>query len=160
MHAWRLATRPFAETLDGGGNRERGARWNSGGGRGVVYCSENLATCVLEALVNFGPAQRRKLPPNFRQVLLDIPDDAGVEELTAQDLPDDPDAVDESGRTWTQARGDRWLRAGRALVMRVPSLVVPVERNLLLDPQHPEMKRVRIVANEPFRFDDRLAHRR
>lgn len=42
-----------------------GARWNSGRGRGVVYASLNVATCVLETFVHFGPRLRAKLPGNF-----------------------------------------------------------------------------------------------
>jgi RES domain-containing protein len=48
MIVWRLAPRRHARNLDGAGNRDRGARWNSGRGHGVVYASLNVATCVLE----------------------------------------------------------------------------------------------------------------
>jgi RES domain-containing protein len=59
---WRLAPRRHARSLDGAGNRDRGARWNSGRGRGAVYTSLNVAICVLETLVHFGPTLRAKFP--------------------------------------------------------------------------------------------------
>ncbi|MDF1523596.1 MAG: hypothetical protein P1P87_12385, partial [Trueperaceae bacterium] len=40
--------------------------------------------------------------------------------------------------------------------LSVPSVLVPQERNLLLDPTHPRFAEVRIAAPQPFRFDDRL----
>jgi RES domain-containing protein len=38
----------------------------------------------------------------------------------------------------------------------VPSAVIQVDRNVLLNPRHPDLTRVRIVGNEPFSFDTRL----
>jgi RES domain-containing protein len=62
---WRLAPRRHATNLDGAGNPDTGARWNSGRGRGVVYTSLNVATCVLETFVHFGPTLRARLPENL-----------------------------------------------------------------------------------------------
>jgi RES domain-containing protein len=56
----------------------------------------------------------------------------------------------------TQAIGTAWLMGTTSVGLRVPSTVVPVESNVLLNPRHPEMNRVRILRNEPFRFDSRL----
>jgi RES domain-containing protein len=56
----------------------------------------------------------------------------------------------------TQAIGTAWLMGTTSVGLRVPSTVVPVESNVLLNPRHPEMKKVRILRNEPFRFDSRL----
>jgi hypothetical protein len=41
-------------------------------------------------------------------------------------------------------------------VLRVPSILVPGESNLLLNPQHPQFKRLKISKPEPFDFDGRL----
>ncbi|MBI2497892.1 MAG: RES domain-containing protein, partial [Opitutae bacterium] len=41
--------------------------------------------------------------------------------------------------------------------LRVPSVVVPGEFNYLLNPAHPDFKRVKIGKPEPFSFDPRLA---
>ena len=144
---WRLADPRFAMDLEGSGNRRFGARWNSPG-RGVVYCSENLSLCVLENLVHLNPAMRLRLPPRLA-VRIRIPD--GVDTTEIATLPE----KDAAGRC--RAMGDRWLEQGHNLVLRAPSFVVPLERNLMLNPAHPAMRRVRIVETVPFRFDDRLA---
>jgi RES domain-containing protein len=48
------------------------------------------------------------------------------------------------------------VRRGAALALRVPSAVIPAETNVLLNPRHPDMARVRVVSIETFAFDRRL----
>lgn len=159
MIVWRLAPARHVRRLDGAGNRDAGARWNSGRGRGVVYTSPSVAICVLETWVHFGPQLRMRLPANFMLAKIQVPDDAGLLEIGADEVPSDADRPRPDGRTWYQQRGDAWLEQGEALVLLAPSAVVPQERNAMLDPQHPRMADVRIVTCEPFRFDPRLAVR-
>jgi RES domain-containing protein len=54
------------------------------------------------------------------------------------------------------AAGDAFLDAGDALVLRVPSVVVPQEWNMLLNVRHADMGRVKVVAADPFTLDPRL----
>jgi RES domain-containing protein len=154
---WRLSTRRRARDLDGAGNCEHGARWNSGRGRGVVYTSLHVATCVLETFVHFGPKLRTNLPDNLMLVEIAVPDDAGILRIGREQLPADADRPRRDGRTWYQRTGDRWLERGEALVLIAPSAVVAHELNAMLNPAHPRIADVRIVSSTPFRFDPRLA---
>lgn len=52
--------------------------------------------------------------------------------------------------------GDRWIEGGKSAVLSVPSAVVPVERNYLLNPAHPGFEKIRIGIETRFRFDRRL----
>jgi RES domain-containing protein len=52
--------------------------------------------------------------------------------------------------------GEQWLRASRTAVLSVPSVVIPHERNLVLNPTHREFARLSIGRSEPFSFDPRL----
>jgi RES domain-containing protein len=52
--------------------------------------------------------------------------------------------------------GSEWLRSGRAAVLEVPSVLVPGETNLLLNPAHVDFKRLRIARARAFSFDPRL----
>jgi RES domain-containing protein len=54
--------------------------------------------------------------------------------------------------------GDAWLRSAQSLGLFVPSRVIPLERNILLNPRHPAMTQVTVTLTEPFVFDDRLAY--
>ncbi len=157
MRLFRLATRRHAEKLDGGGNRDHGARWNSGRGRGVVYTSLNASTCILEMLVHFGPSMRILLPKNIMLVEIDAPDDGGIEIVALEDIPRTASRAGKDGRTWRQRTGDAWLDRGETLILCAPSAVSPRDRNAMLNPAHPRMKDVELVSTEPFRFDPRLA---
>lgn len=56
----------------------------------------------------------------------------------------------------TRAIGDEWLEARTTCVLRVPSIVVPEEFNLVFNPQHPDAAKVLLVRERFFTFDDRL----
>ena len=149
--------RRHARRLDGAGNRDQGARWNSGRGRGVVYASLNVATCVLETFVHFGPALRARLPENLMLVEIQVPDDADLLRIERDQIPADAAEPGPDGRSWYQRTGDAWLESAEALVLLAPSLVVPKEWNAMLNPAHPRMVEVAIISSEPFRLDQRLA---
>jgi RES domain-containing protein len=146
---WRLCPPAYARALDGEGNRKYGARWNSPG-RGVVYTCQNLSLCVLETYVHFSSVQRQAIP-DFAAVQIEVPDDAGItriEEDSFQDIV--------SANTHRQI-GDRWLVASDDLVLIAPSILIPEEMNVMLNPAHPRMADVRIVSTRAFQFDPRLA---
>jgi len=52
--------------------------------------------------------------------------------------------------------GAEWLRQERTAILVVPSAVVRQELNYLLNPRHPDFRRIKIQAPIPFRFDERL----
>ncbi len=56
----------------------------------------------------------------------------------------------------TQLFGGEWARQQQHAALRIPSAVVPGEFNYLLNPTHPDFKRVKIGTAEPFSFDARL----
>jgi RES domain-containing protein len=55
--------------------------------------------------------------------------------------------------------GTAWVRAAATAVLVVPSAIVPQERNILLNPAHPDFRRIRLGTREPFSFDPRLWRR-
>ncbi|MFN0194948.1 MAG: RES family NAD+ phosphorylase [Aestuariivirga sp.] len=143
---WRLADPRFADDIEGSGNRVYGARWNSPG-RGILYTSENLSLCVLETLVHLSPAMRQRLPARAA-IRISYPDDAKVPEIRA--LPGKDRAA------FCRKRGDQWLDQANTLVLKAPSVVVPLEFNVMFNPLHPAMRDVRIVDRIPFTFDTRF----
>jgi RES domain-containing protein len=93
-------------------------------------------------------------PEDLVVISVDIPDDVLVSDLPARVLP----------RTWRftpaparlQQLGASWVRAARTAVLSVPSVVVPQERNFLLNPAHPDFARVKRGRPKPFSIDPRL----
>lgn len=153
--AWRLSSPLYAARLDGKGNAQRGARWNSPG-RGVVYTSFNLSLAVLESLAQLPPELRDRLP-ELRAVRIDIPEDLPIGDIRRDELPADLAGAAAARRC--RELGDAWLAAARFLALSVPSVIVPQERNLLINPAHALTHSVTIVSMDSFRFDPRLAGR-
>lgn len=120
-----------------------GGRWNSPG-RPLVYTSESLALCLAECLVHI-PG---RLPADYVAFKISIPDDS----IEVASLAHDP--VSPLGITRTV--GDAWLAEARTVALKVPSAVLPDSDNVLLNPQHPRAGEVRVVSQQPFRFDPRL----
>jgi len=140
---YRLAKAAFT-ALDGEGARLYGGRWNSPG-RSMIYTAASPSLAVLEVLVHLDlPAEL--IPDDYRLLAIEIPDDAAFERL--EQAPVDANAC--------RSVGDDFLVRGAALALIVPSVVVPQERNDLIDARHPAMGSVRLVWEEPFRFDRRL----
>lgn len=148
MRIWRLVEQRHFPGLDGEGARLWGGRWNSVG-EPVVYLSDSLALATLEVLVHLPRVERQKgeLPP-YLAVALDIQDH----------FIDDPGFPPGIPTDETQRLGDAWLRSASSLALFVPSRVIPLERNVLLNPRHSAIAQVTIAVTEPFVFDDRLAY--
>lgn len=149
--AWHLTkARHAANAFDGEGARLEGGRWNPKG-IPVVYLADHPALAALEAFVNLKDAAARIAFVMFR---VEIPSQVPVLELAAADLP----------ATWreepppraTMAVGEKWVREGKAAVLKVPSILVPAAANLILNPRHPAARKIRIGTPERFGFDPRM----
>ncbi len=150
MHVYRLARYARRYDLSGYGAFLFGGRWNLRG-RALLYTAEARSLAVMEVLVHL---TSEELPDDMYLLTVDVPDSASQAELTVADLP--PDWRRNGQPQPTALLGDAWLAAGATLALRVPSVVVPEEHNLLLNPAHPEFAQVRVLDAQPFHFDERL----
>lgn len=55
-----------------------------------------------------------------------------------------------------QKIGDEWIKKGVSAVLEVPTSIIPLERNYLLNPLHADFARIDIGGIERFTFDERL----
>jgi RES domain-containing protein len=78
-----------------------------------------------------------------------------IESVSEQELPDNWGTLKVAEQYATREIGDEWLRHRRSAVLAVPS-VVSGERNVLLNPEHPEFARITLHDPVPFRLDVRL----
>jgi RES domain-containing protein len=152
MVLWRLSGRQHARTLDGGYGLLNDGRWNTVG-HAVTYCATSPSLCVLEKLVH---VQDPDLLPELVMVRYDAPDSLSVEAVTLAELPDNWRRQE----SLTQQRGDRWHGARAAPLLRVPSVLVPLDgspdMNVLINHRHAASARIAIVSAEPFVLDPRL----
>lgn len=115
----------------------------------MIYLSGSLSLAVLEILVH--------LPVNialkFSTYRVSFKE-SQVESLSVAQLPEDWRV--EPPASSTQAIGDQWVREARSLVLEVPSVIIPEERNYLLNPQHPDFEKIKRGPETPFVLDSRL----
>jgi len=128
-----------------------GARWNSPGRR-VIYAAETYAGALLENLVNTSGS----VPRSQAYVEIEIPAGVSIEEITPEDVPRWDSPSFEAAR----ASGDRWYDDHRTAVLIVPSVATVVERNVLINQEHPAFSQLRASDPLPVRWDARLWRRR
>ncbi len=124
-----------------------GARWTSPGRR-VIYATETYAGALLEILVHASG----NVPRSQGYIEIQIPAGSAIEEITPDDVPRWNSSSFESARVF----GDRWYEERRTPVLIVPSAVTLVERNVLINQEHPGFARIRASRPSPVRWDARL----
>jgi RES domain-containing protein len=92
------------------------------------------------------------VPRSQGYVEIEIPAGLSIEEITQDDVP----RWDSPSFEATQAFGDRWYDERRTPALIVPSVVTRVERNVLINQEHPEFPMVRASQAVPVRWDSRL----
>ncbi len=153
---WRIATDTKsyeADDLSGKGAEASGGRWNTPGDA-VVYAAESRALAGLETLVHLNVGG---LPQNRYLVAITVPDDVWASARTAapSTLPVGWDA-EPSGRASLRF-GTEWLRAADSALLRVPSIIVPEECNVLINPLHRDSRRISAEKVRKWLYDPRLA---
>jgi RES domain-containing protein len=149
---WRLVTARFADTASSGeGARRFGGRWNRKGVP-LVYTAGSLSLAMLEMLVQDQPLRAR-----YASIPADLPPDLPIEYLDLQRLPGDwrdPGAVEA-----LRLIGSDWAARLSSAVLAVPSAVIPVETNYLLNPRHTDFSRIAIGQPSELVTDLRLIKR-
>lgn len=154
MHAvWRIATEAPGDGVDevsGTGAKISGGRWNSKG-TPMVYCASNIALAALETLTT---VRAGSLPFNRFLVRIDVPDAVWGLREELDPLPGGWEAVP-SGRGSSRA-GDAWIASGRSPLLLVPSVIVPEEQNVLINPAHAVAGNITAVAIKRWNYDPRF----
>jgi RES domain-containing protein len=147
MTLYRFSNENFGVDLKGEGARLHGGRWNSKG-LPVVYASITISLSLLELVIHSASYEEIKshllmkieMPDHFFTSLADLA-------LKAKWL-NDPD--------YSRFIGDSFLRSKKSLLLKVPSAIIPEEYNILINPLHPDIKKIKIIKASPFQFDSRL----
>lgn len=146
---WRLVTARFAETaFSGEGARRYGGRWNRKG-TAIIYTAASQSLAMLEILVQDEPLRAR-----YVMIAAHIPRGIKIERVKVEDLP--RGWRDAAVREQLQILGTTWEKKRSSAVLAVPSAVIPVETNYLLNPLHPDFARIVIDTPQAFVTDLRL----
>jgi RES domain-containing protein len=156
IEAYRISKEPNpAKAFSGQGAKNWGGRWNSRG-VAVVYTAAHRSLAILEILVHLkGGAGVGKAAISTPFYVYTVSFDAALlEELPISSLlagwnSEPPTAA-------SQSLGDAWALAARSPVLAVPSVIVPEERNYILNPNHSRFPEVRIGSPIVCSVDPRL----
>lgn len=128
----------------------KGARWNSVGVE-LIYTAANRSLAMAEVAVHFTLAT---LPEDYMMMTIEIPDDIAIKHLDEKDLPDN--WRDFPHPSSTQEFGDNFVVENAFCLLKIPSVVTKGDYNTLINPNHVEFKRIRIINIEKFPFDQRI----
>jgi RES domain-containing protein len=149
MIVYRIAKGRYINDISGFGAKKYGGRWNNVG-IAMLYTSENISLSVLENLAN---ANKRYGMTDFNLAKIKIDSDL-IEEIKTKNL----DLNWKLGLSSQVSRliGDNWIRENKNLVLKVPSAIVDQEYNYLINPEHKDFNKVKIISVTNFKFDERL----
>jgi RES domain-containing protein len=152
---WRIATDTPSYTADdmtGAGAKATGGRWNLLG-TAVVYSSSSIALACLETVVHLNAGA---LPLNRYLVRVEIPDTLwnAAERLTFNTAPVGWDALP-PGKV-SLDYGEVWIKQGRSVLLLVPSIIVPEESNVLINPGHPDAAAIGSKKVRRWLYDPRI----
>lgn len=150
MLLYRIAKSKWIDDLSGYGAQINGGRWNEKGVP-MVYTASSVSLAALEVLVHIEIINFVK---NLELLILEIPDE--IRPLTIGN--------DELRTNWntypphesTMKLGSAWVKARKSLLLEVPSVVIPFEKNILINPSHANIRDIKIKDRMPFNFDNRL----
>ncbi len=153
MKVYRIEREKYLDkTLQGvGAALTEGYRWNSLNTY-LVYTAESRALATLEVSVHLDFLE--DLPTDRFYVEIEIPDEMEILELPIDQLPENWDS--KPPILETQFIGDDFVSQKNAAVLKVPSAIVPPEFNYLINPNHPDSKKIKVISMQRLEFDGRF----
>ncbi len=149
MEVYRISKSEYIKDLSGTGARLFGGRWNPKG-TAVLYTSENRSLAALEILVHFN---RNTVPGDLQIMKLRVPD----KEIAVFELEKFSKFLLSEDATFRfEEEGQKWIENRISLAFKVPSVLMPGEYNVLINPVHDLFSYVEIEEVEDFVFDERF----
>ncbi len=146
MEVFRISSERWVNSITGSG---RAGRWNSNGVF-VCYTGSTRALSCLEMLVHLKGEQ---IANPFKLAIINIPELVQIEYFEAFSKID---WAEFENYCLSQKLGDEWAKSNRTCILRVPSAIIKNEFNYLINPQHPDFQKIKVIEIEDFGFDMRL----
>ena len=148
MKVYRLCKRKYARNLDGRGAELYGGRWNEAG-TPMIYTSSTRSLAMLEVLTGI---PRQQYPEGYVIVTIKLPTNPIM--LPMDSLPANWQTYPAPAETI--ALGTQWIQKQKSLSLSVPSVIMPEERNILINPFNDAFEDVNIENVKDYTFDRRL----
>lgn len=146
MILYRFSRSEYAN-ISGEGARLKGGRWNSKGFP-VIYTSSAISLALLELLIH--SASYEEIHSNVL-IQIEVPD-IPIKSLAKTSLK----LNWQKDIDYSRFIGNEFLKNKESLLLKVPSAVIPDEYNVLINPGHSGVKKVKLISAKIFEFDIRL----
>jgi RES domain-containing protein len=147
MLAYRIVHKIYSKNLFASGAK---GRWNSAGKK-VIYAAESIPLAFLENMVR---RQGVGFNDDFKIIIIEIPDKIVISEINTSKLEDGWRDFNDYSKC--QHLGDKWYDAGKSLVLKVPSAVIPESINYVINSEHSDFGLIKLIQTTELIPDERI----
>lgn len=149
MEVFRVSAERYADKLTASGVSNR---WNKPG-EFVIYAGSSRSLSTLELVVH-----RSNIQPGlpYKMMVIYVPDtDVIIKTISTNDLPENWRTL--AAYSQLQDIGSKWYGSQDALILKVPSVIIPQEYNFILNTSHPQFTaNIQLISTEDYFWDERL----
>ncbi len=148
MELFRITSEKYSTSLISSGAANR---WNKKG-EYVIYSSPTRSLSTLELIVH-----RNFIKPHipYKVMVISIPDKDGfIKTIKTSELPLYWRRLEAYSKL--QDIGSNWFASQESLVLKVPSAIIPLEDNFIINTKHKDFNQVRLIMVEDYFWDQRL----
>lgn len=156
MKVFRIERKKYLATSLTGieASMSEGYRWNILNTR-MIYTAQSRALATLEVSVHLDLSE--DLPLDRFYIEIEIPDEITIQQVNLEDLPEDWNSKPPT--LVTQTIGDDFINYNEAAILKVPSSIVPQEFNYLINPNHPDSSKIKVLTTTKMDFDSRFKNK-
>jgi len=148
MKVYRISKCAFISDLQGTGAARYPGRWHSKGTY-ILYTAGSPSLALLESVVHLSNIA----VSSYCMICLSVPEDKikaiAVKGLPANWYANPPVDI-------LKNIGDEFIKENKFLALKIPSAIMPEENNYLLNPAHPDFKKVSIDYTRTIPIDERF----
>ena len=147
MLVYRIVHKTYSTGLYASGLK---GRWNSAGKK-VIYTAESIPLAFLENMVR---RQGVGFNKDFRIMIIEIPDSIIISSINLSDLEDGWRDIKDYSKC--QLFGDKWYDEGKAMVLKVPSAVLPEAFNYVINSEFSDYGMIKLITTTDLIPDERI----
>lgn len=147
MIVFRIVHKSFSQSLVGSGQP---GRWNKPGQK-VVYAAESIALAFLESMIR---RQGVGFNEDFKIMFIEIPRDLSITTINPASLSTGWDDI--SNQSISQQCASAWYLSLQSPVLKVPSVVLPHSFNFVINTEHKDFKKIKIIDVTPLVPEPRI----
>lgn len=151
MFVYRITKKEHA-SLDGMGGLYGPGRWHKKGFP-VIYTSEHASLAAWEKIVHV--VSLENIPNNLLLVKIELPENMEIKTVPQNILVKGWDSFPFTSETVNY--GTSFLMKKKYPALKVPTVIIPDEFNIILNPLHPEIQSCKVISVLPFLFDKRVS---